>query len=100
MNAKEHAEVWSRAAESVRAMDPRRQWFSQGQVSPSSSQIFGPTFTQQEAAIWDGYAVAAAALQAIANEYHAAANAASSPAPQPPEDQTRELPQAQSVPPQ
>jgi hypothetical protein len=63
MTPKEEAKIYRRAAEIVAGMDPRRSWI----LPPGISGSVGRQYSQTEAAIWDGYAGAAAVLYRIAD---------------------------------
>lgn len=74
MTAKEHAEIWERAASIVSAMDPRR---SPVMITRTSGTIAGPNggiYTETQAAMWDAYSAAASVIFKIADEYNKAAS--------------------------
>jgi len=67
------SETYRRAARVVAAMDPRMRMLGQAASSQAQNQNemvqgFGLSYSQTEAAIWSGYAGAAATLRMIADE--------------------------------
>lgn len=78
MTAEEHAEIWRKAAQVVRSLDPRLSW------RPPQDQQYGSvgrSYSQAEAATWDAYSAAASVLDEIAAEYAKAATPSPPPSP-------------------
>lgn len=64
MTAKEHAEVYRRAAQIVGQLDPRYQ-------AAMSDDGGGFTYNKAQEAAWEAYGVASAVLSALATSYEA-----------------------------
>ena len=72
MTKEEHAAIWNQAADVVSAMDPRNGWLQQAAQHQQGGWV-GRSYSEKEAAAWDGFSNAARVLRQIATGYSAEA---------------------------
>jgi hypothetical protein len=66
MTRKEQADVYKQAAIIVAAMDPRTQWRLPPGISCGN---VGRSYSEKEAAMWDGFGAAARVLLTVASQF-------------------------------
>lgn len=71
MTPKDHAKIWNQAADVVARMDPRLAQCQQAIQQQMQGQSVSFSYSDKQAAAWDGYASAARVLRQIAISYAA-----------------------------